>query len=322
MSRPPLPEDLNAASLAGLYSLLAGPGQIRRLLELARDEDLGSTGDLTSVAMAIQGDATARLVLRQPGVVCGLRAITELAATFGFEGEVATAADDGDRLDARARLATFRGPAATLLALERTMLNLVGRLSGVATRTAAFVAELAAGAPGSTARLFDTRKTTPGLRALEKYAVRCGGGYCHRLGLYDAVLIKDNHLAGLSGDTLGQRIAEAADRARRNAAGGRTLRFVEVEVDRLDQLHEVLDLPDGLIDIVLLDNMDLTQLREAVRLRDDRSPGLLLEASGGVRLDTVAPIARTGVDRISVGSLTHGATALDVALDFEGPCHG
>jgi nicotinate-nucleotide pyrophosphorylase (carboxylating) len=193
------------------------------------------------------------------------------------------------------------------LTAERTALNFLQRLSGVATRTRLFVAAVA----GTRAQILDTRKTTPGWRLLEKYAVRCGGGHNHRLGLYDGVLIKDNHLACL-GNRPGA-ITEAVAAAR---AGLGTTVPLELEVDGLHQLDEALACRP---DIVLLDNMPPEDLRAAVRRRDRDAPGVLLEASGGVTLETVAAIAATGVDRVSVGSLTHSAVALDIALDYEGP---
>jgi nicotinate-nucleotide pyrophosphorylase (carboxylating) len=193
-----------------------------------------------------------------------------------------------------------------LLAMERTALNFLQRLSGVATMTARFVDEVA----GTRALILDTRKTTPGWRALEKYAVRCGGGTNHRIGLHDAVLIKDNHLAWLAegGDPIGR----AVGLARAGAPEG--TKFIEVEVDTLEQLDRALEVGP---DIILVDNLGPEKLAEAVRRRDAKAPGVLLEASGGVNLSTVGAIARSGVDRISVGALTHSAPALDIGLDFD-----
>ena len=204
-----------------------------------------------------------------------------------------------------------------MLQVERPMLNLLGRLSGIATLTREFV-EAAA---GTKARIYDTRKTTPGWRRLEKYAVGCGGGWNHRTGLFDAVLIKDNHLAlgaGSADSEAGYTPAEAVVRARRfieeqAPAPARQEMIIEVEVDTLDQLDEVL-LAEP--DIVLLDNMGAAELREAVRRRDARNPRVELEASGGVSLETVRAIASTGVERISVGALTHSALCLDIGLDW------
>ena len=185
----------------------------------------------------------------------------------------------------------------------------LGRLSGIATLTAACVAKC----EGTNAKILDTRKTTPTLRGLEKYAVACGGGVNHRMGLYDAVLLKDNHLARVPGKALGDRVAAAVERARREFP---SLKFIEVEVDTLDQLEAVL--PTG-VDIVLLDNMRPATLARAVAMRDEAAPGVALEASGGVTLDTLTELAATGVDRLSIGALTHSAPALDIALDFLPP---
>jgi nicotinate-nucleotide pyrophosphorylase (carboxylating) len=191
------------------------------------------------------------------------------------------------------------------------MLNFVGRLSGISTRTAEFVAAVA----GTRAAVLDTRKTTPGLRALEKHAVRCGGGANHRIGLFDAMLVKDNHVAGLAPAAMAARVADAARRARARHA----LSFVEAECDDLEQFRAIVALPAGTVDIALLDNMGLDALRACVALRDASAPALKLEASGGVRLETVRAIAETGIDRISVGALTHSAPCLDVGLDIETP---
>ena len=194
----------------------------------------------------------------------------------------------------------------SLLAMERTALNFLQRLSGIATMTAQFVTRVA----GTKAVILDTRKTTPGWRALEKYAVRCGGGTNHRAGLYDAVLIKDNHLAWLAegGDPIGQAVKLAREGAPKGT------KFIEVEVDTLEQFDRALEVGP---DIILIDNLGPEKLAEAVRRRDERAPGILLEASGGVTLATVRALAETGVDRISVGALTHSAPALDIGLDFD-----
>jgi nicotinate-nucleotide pyrophosphorylase (carboxylating) len=219
--------------------------------------------------------------------------------------------EDGQALTRGARVLTVRGAARDVLLLERTMLNLLGRLSGVASLTARYVHAAREGAPD--VRVCDTRKTTPGLRALEKYAVRCGGGVSHRMGLHDALLIKDNHLAGVPLAELGAFVRGACERARRLAQGG--LSFCEVEVDRVEQLRVLLALPAGVVDVVLLDNMAAGTLRECCELRDAERPGLLLEASGGVNLGTIRAIASTGVDRVSVGALTHSAVQVDFGLD-------
>lgn len=313
---------LNALPLDALYAELGATGLVRRLIELARDEDLGVPPlDLTSELVGRRGGtAAAELRARSGGVVSGLAALGTVASVFAEGGAgsdigvgggvvVEALARDGEPMRPGEVLARIYGPSAAVTMAERVMLNLVGRLSGVATLTAEYVSAARAGGP---AVVCDTRKTTPGLRALEKYAVRCGGGWTHRLGLYDAVLIKDNHLAGLSPDEAGRvarRVAESA-RPRLGADG-----FIEVEVDTLDQLGAVLTHAGGLIDAVLLDNMAPAVLREAVRVRDTIAPGVLTEASGGVGLGTIGAIAACGVERISVGALTHSAVSIDVGLD-------
>ena len=216
---------------------------------------------------------------------------------------------DGDSVEAGTVLAFIAGPMRELLAMERTALNFLQRLSGVATLTARFVQAVR----GTNAVILDTRKTTPGWRALEKYAVRCGGGRNHRSGLFDAVLIKDNHLAWIESHDQADPIGAAISAARAGAPAGTV---IEVEVDTLDQLDRALECRP---DIILVDNIGPHGLAEAVRRRDERAPGVKLEASGGVSLATVADLARTGVDRISVGALTHSAPALDIGLDFDRP---
>jgi nicotinate-nucleotide pyrophosphorylase (carboxylating) len=214
-------------------------------------------------------------------------------------------------------LAKLTGPARHVLGIERTALNLVSRLSGVATLTKRYV-DAAAGGGTGTARVYDTRKTTPGLRMLEKYAVRCGGGCCHRLDLGDAILIKDNHIAGVSIADLGPRVRDLGTEARQRFSA---LRFVMVEVDGLDQLHSILKSASDVVDIVLLDNMNADMLRRAAQMRDDAAKGgarrVELEASGGVTLETIGGIAKTGVDRISIGALTHQAVSIDIGLDID-----
>lgn len=307
--------DLNDLPPPALYERLSRGGLVRRLLEIARDEDVGPGGDISSLATVPESAVgEGALVARSAGVVAGLAAVPELFSVFGVALECAGGVSDGQRVTRDARLAVLRGRKRDILLVERTLVNMLGRLSGVASRTATFVDALGTGVR---ARLFDTRKSTPGLRVLEKYAVRCGGGMCHRLGLSDAVLIKDNHLAGVALGDLAGFIASAARRAREAAARlGAAIAFVEVEVDSLRQLERLLAVEAGLIDLVLLDNMNANDLRQAVAMRDGAGSALVLEASGGVRLESVRLIAETGVDRISVGSLTHGATWMDVALDM------
>lgn len=307
--------DLNALPLDEVYAEFRATGLVRRVLELARDEDLGPrgiAGDVTSAACGGSGvTIEAEIVPRQSCVAAGLAAMTDLVDVFGGGMEWMPRAADGSRVEARSVMGTVRGRADAVLALERTALNLLSRLCGIATHAHAMKAAMDSGAPGHRTVLLDTRKTTPGLRVLEKYAVRCGGCLCHRIGLFDAVLIKDNHLAGVPIDALAGFVRSAAVRAR--ATG--PVRFVEVEVDSLAQLAQVLTLERGVVDIVLVDNMDDASLREAVAMRDRAGAAVLLEASGGVSMDRVAAIARTGVDRISAGSLTHGARIVDIGAD-------
>jgi nicotinate-nucleotide pyrophosphorylase (carboxylating) len=306
--------DLNALALPELHETLAATGYVRRLLEIARDEDLGPPDgqrDVTSLVVVEQPRrVSASVVCREAGVVAGLACLPELLDVFETDAEVQLLSHDGAAVEAGATLATLDGDHANILTLERALLNLLGRLCGVATHTARFVEAVG----GTNAQILDTRKTTPGLRVLEKYAVRCGGGRCHRLGLHDAVLIKDNHLAGIPLEHLTARVTEAASRAWKLRIDP-GLSFVEVEVDSPAQLERVLAVEQGLVDIVLLDNFSEGDMRAAVRRRDQANRDLLLEASGGVSLDTVRAIAETGVDRISSGALTHHAVWQDVALD-------
>jgi nicotinate-nucleotide pyrophosphorylase (carboxylating) len=305
--------DWNALPLPRLYERLSAGGSARRLMELAREEDVGA-GDVTSaVCVGADERATGRIVARNGGVVSGLAALPGLIEVYGGRLDLKPETDDGRSVDAGVALATLSGPKRDLLTLERAALNLLGRLCGIATLTARFARAMTAGG-AVRAGLYDTRKTTPGLRVLEKYAVRCGGGMCHRVGLFDAVLIKDNHIAGVGLDRLAEVVAAAAKRARTEY---RDLQFVEVEVDSLAQLDRVLSMEPGLVDIVLLDNMNPSQLCRAVSMRDASRGKPQLEASGGVSLETVREIAGTGVERISAGTLTHGAVCLDVAMDFE-----
>lgn len=275
------------------------PPLVVEAVRTALMEDLGRAGDITTMA-TIPGNATARAVVaaRKPGTLAGLdlarEAMRQMSAEVSFEAEKA----DGDRLTAGETVARISGPAAAILSAERVALNFLGHLSGIATATRAFADAIA----HTDARIACTRKTTPGLRAFEKYAVRCGGGSNHRYGLDDAILIKDNHIAVAGG------VAEAIRRAR--AFAGLTVR-VEVEVDTLDQLREAL--PAG-PDIVMLDNMSPAAMREAVAVNAGQT---VLEASGNVTLDSVAEIAESGVDFISSGWITHSAPILDLGLDVE-----
>jgi nicotinate-nucleotide pyrophosphorylase (carboxylating) len=282
------------------------------LLRLALAEDLGDRGDLDD-----RGDVTSNTLLpadlrgravfvaRSPGVIAGLPILQLVFGALDASLAVNLLVTDGTALPAGTRLATVSGPMRAMLTGERIALNFLQRLSGVATQTRRYV-DAVAGLP---CRILDTRKTTPGWRCLEKYAVRCGGGSNHRLGLFDLVMIKDNHLGALHGqpDPIGYAV-----QITRSKLGG-SIR-IEVEVDSLSQLERALAAAPNLI---LLDNMPVPTLQQAVQRRNQLAPEIKLEASGGVNLTTVRSIAETGVDYISVGALTHSAVALDIAMDYE-----
>jgi len=274
---------------------------VRRIVTAALEED-GARDDVTTRAL-VPPDQQGRgmIVAKAEGVVCGLpvaaAAFAALDPSIAFEPLVA----DGAPVAPGDALARVSGPLAPILSAERVALNLLQRLSGVATATRRMV-DAAAGLP---VRILDTRKTTPGLRALERYAVRCGGGHNHRFNLSDAVLIKDNHLAACR--ARGLSIAQVLEQARRGAPGGMT---IEIEVTTVDEAREALDAGATAL---LLDNMPLEEMRRAVQPASGRAQ---VEASGGVRLDTVRAIAETGVDAISVGALTHSAPALDMSLEL------
>jgi nicotinate-nucleotide pyrophosphorylase (carboxylating) len=271
--------------------------EIERVVRVALAEDFGG-GDVTTNGTAgADTRCRARLLLKETGVVCGLPAARAVFLALDPTADFRALVSDGDRCDAEPTVvAEVVGLARSVLTGERTALNLLGRLSGVATRTARYVEAVT----GTGAKILDTRKTTPGLRALEKYAVRCGGGVNHRFGLDGGILVKDNHLVVAGG------IPSAVRRLR--AAGTQGLP-IEVEADTLAQVDEALAVG---VDRILLDNMSLDELREAVARVSGRA---VLEASGGVSLETVRPIAETGVDFVSVGGLTHSAPSLDVSLE-------
>jgi len=263
-------------------------------------EDLGRAGDITSIATVPErAQARAVVVARKAGVIAGLPLVEATFRKLDPAIEIVAQARDGDTVSAKTPLMTVSGNARAILSAERTALNFAGHLSGIATATA----ELVARVKGSKARITDTRKTTPGLRALQKYAVRCGGGFNHRFGLDDAILIKDNHIAVAGG------VKAVLERAR--ARAGHLVK-IEIEVDTLDQLREVL--ATGLADVVMLDNMDVATLKQAVGIATGR---VVLEASGGVTLHSIAAIAGAGVDYISSGALTHSAPNFDVAIDID-----
>jgi len=285
------------------------------MLRLAIAEDLDAAGDWTSrVLVAKDALGRAEIVARQPGIVAGLPGVAMTLSIFEPRLHWSPQCVDGRAVTVGECVGRIEGPAPALLATERILLNLLGRLSGIATLTRQYVDAVA----GTKTRIYDTRKTTPGWRRLEKYAVRCGGGWNHRGGLYEAVLIKDNHLAfGAQGGDAARRFTptEAVVRARQfvEENASESCMIVEVEVDTLEQLDAVLPARP---DIVLLDNMSPAQLCKAVARRDAFDRAIELEASGGINLATVRQIAESGVDRISVGALTHSAVALDFGLDW------
>jgi nicotinate-nucleotide pyrophosphorylase (carboxylating) len=275
------------------------PLQIDEAVRAALNEDLGLAGDITSQAtLGPDRSATASFNLRQPAIVCGMDVAKSAFAQIGPGLDFSPLATDGDHLPEKTCIARVTGNARKIFAAERVALNFLSHMSGVATATGAFVAEI----NGTGAAICCTRKTTPGLRAFEKYAVRCGGGINHRYGLSDAILIKDNHVAVAGG------VAEALAAARAFAGH---LVAIEIEVDTIDQF--VIALEAG-ARIVLLDNMSPGELVEAVRINKGRAR---LEASGGVSLDTVRAIAETGVDYISTSRITMAATPVDIGLDIE-----
>jgi nicotinate-nucleotide pyrophosphorylase (carboxylating) len=275
--------------------------EIRRAVQLALAEDIGS-GDVTTLA-TVPANATAKAAMRarEPLVVAGLAFAEAAFRQLSPKIKIKKLSRDGQRLVAGKIFLIISGPARAILSAERVALNFVQQLSGVATLTSQFVDAI----EGTPAQILDTRKTTPGWRRFEKFAVACGGGRNHRIGLYDMVLIKDNHLAALR-DAKPNAIAAAVQRAREKFPKLK----VEVEADTLEQVSQAADTG---ADIILLDNMSLAQLRQAVKLVNRRAK---TEASGGVNLKTVRAIAKTGVDFISVGALTHSARAVDIGLDF------
>jgi nicotinate-nucleotide pyrophosphorylase (carboxylating) len=293
---------------------------LRQLVRLAVREDLDRQYDWTTVALvAPEQQGRAAIVAREAGVMAGLKALPVLIDEMQAAITCELQANDGNMLPAGAIFAELAGSARDMLTCERPLLNVLGRLSGIATLTHEYVRRL----EGTPARIYDTRKTTPGWRRLEKYAVRCGGGHNHRTGLFDAILIKDNHLALAADKNITP--ADAVRRAREFVRQMTPETFpgfdsqniiIQIEVDRLDQLDEVLAAGP---DIVLLDNMRPEQLWTAVARRDSAAPHIQLEASGGVTLENVREIGLTGVERISVGALTHSARCLDVALDWRPP---
>lgn len=280
--------------------------EVQQLIRLAVEEDLGAGDVTTDAVVPAEVQARASVVAREPGVVAGLPIIAPVLKAFAADAAVELKTHDGEAVSEGQVLAVMSGAARGMLSAERTVLNFLGRLSGIASLTRKFVDAVV----GTPVRIYDTRKTTPGWRLLEKYAVRAGGGQNHRMGLYDAVLIKDNHLAVMV--ARGTPLTEAVARIRK------THPHITIEVEAA-LLEDVRRAADAGVDVILLDNMTSRELAEAVKTVTAASGGKrpVLEASGGVTLENVRAIAQSGVDRISVGALTHSAPALDLAVEFD-----
>jgi nicotinate-nucleotide pyrophosphorylase (carboxylating) len=290
--------------------------EIREIIQLARREDL-QNDDVTSRLLICEDTiGVGTLLQKEVGVTCGLPLVEMVCRVYderlrvepipGFHLDIL----EGRFSDARTLpLLRIRGPMRSLLAAERVILNFLQHLSGVASLTYRFVQRV----KGTQAKIYDTRKTIPGFRILDKYAVRYGGGFNHRIGLFDGLLVKDNHIAGLSIKQLAAHLAQSIAASRAESPD----RFIEIEVESLETLREVLTLEGEFT--VLLDNMDCPKMQIAVELRDraGKKGKIALEASGGVTLETLRPIALTGVDRIAVGAITHSAPALDISMDIE-----
>jgi nicotinate-nucleotide pyrophosphorylase (carboxylating) len=289
---------------------------IRDIIHLARREDLQDDDVTSRLLVPEETIGVGTLLQKEVGVTCGLPLAEMICRVYderlrvepipGFHLDIL----EGRYSDARTLpLLRIRGPMRSLLSAERVILNFLQHLSGVATQTHRFVQRV----KGTEAKIYDTRKTIPGFRILDKYAVRCGGGYNHRLGLFDGLLIKDNHIAAIPVKELVPHLARSIARSRAESVD----RFIEIEVESLEQLREVLTLDGDFV--VLLDNMDCPRMQTAVEIRDrtGKKGKVILEASGGVTLETLRPIALTGVDRIAVGAITHSAPALDISMDIE-----
>ena len=284
---------------------------LRQLIRLGIREDLRHEHDWTTLAV-IPADATgkASVVARDTGVIAGLKTIDVILDETNVAGSCSIQCADGQTVTSGQAIVVIEASARELLTIERLILNFFGRLSGIATLTAQYVSHVE-----GRCRVYDTRKTTPGWRRLEKYAVRCGGGMNHRIGLHDAIMIKDNHLAISNSASVDLTMRQAIEMARNTAASIERDQdvIVEVEVDTLEQLTDVIPAEP---DIVLLDNMTVEELQQAVAMIRDSNSGIELEASGGVTLETIGEISQSGVDRISVGALTHSAVNFDVGLDW------
>ncbi|MBM83394.1 MAG: nicotinate-nucleotide diphosphorylase (carboxylating) [Planctomycetaceae bacterium] len=278
-----------------------------RLVALALMEDLGDLGDLTTQALIPGGqDSVIEIAAREEGVVAGLPVAETVLKNVDDSASWTSLCEDGSKVQSGQAVARVSGRLASLLTAERTCLNFLTHLSGVTTLTRRFVDAVS----GSDCAILDTRKTIPGWRHLQKYAVRAGGGTNHRIGLFDGVLIKDNHIAGWESGSRERSLADAVLSARENTPPGIP---IQVEVDSLEQLKAVLSASP---DMILLDNMDCPTMAEAVSIRDELAASVQLEASGNMSLERVADVARTGVDRISIGALTHSAPSLDLGFDF------
>lgn len=280
--------------------------KVQTLIDLAVEEDFGSGDPTSEITLAGDVMAKADIVSREEIVVCGMDVVREVLRRYDDRLKLRVLKKDGERANVANRLGVIEGPLRSVLSAERVVLNFLQRLSGISTTTWKYVSAVR----GTKAKIYDTRKTIPGWRYLEKYAVRCGGGYNHRMSLGDAVMFKDNHIAQLGKylkPKLKKMVAEAHNR--------KGVKFVVVEVDHVDhQLDRILTIPG--IDVILLDNMGQWQLKHAVEMRNEicgKKP--LLEASGGVTLNTVMTVAKCGVDRIAVGAITHSAVAVDIGLD-------
>jgi nicotinate-nucleotide pyrophosphorylase (carboxylating) len=282
--------------------------KVRPLIQMAIEEDLGQGDKTSELLFKDNNTAKATIISREEIVVCGMEIAREILKFYDEKLSLTVRINDGEPAHVGSKLGVIEGPLRPMLSAERVMLNFLQRLSGIATTTRIYVNAI----QGTKAKIYDTRKTMPGWRVLEKYAVRCGGGYNHRIGLYDGILIKDNHLAELGRD-FQQKLREIVADAKKVKG----VKFVAVEVDHVDdQLNYVLEIPG--IDIVLLDNMGQWQLKHAVEMRDEmcgKNKKPLLEASGNITLNNVSAIAQCGIDRIAVGAITHSAKAVDIGLD-------
>jgi len=282
--------------------------KVRPLIKMAVDEDLGAEDITSKLLFKKSTKVKSKIISREEITVCGMNVVAEILKMYDENLKLKIILEDGQTAHVGSKLGIIEGPLAAMLSAERVLLNFLQKLSGISTTTAKYVRAI----QGTKAKIYDTRKTTPGWRILEKYAVRCGGGHNHRLGLYDAVLIKDNHLA-----QLGRNFAPKLKKIINDARKIEHAKFIAVEVDHVDdQLNFVLKIPG--IDIVLLDNMGQWQLNHAVEMRSKvlgtkKKP--LLEASGNVTLNNVSAIAQCGIDRIAVGAITHSAVAVDIGLD-------